>query len=108
MLEENLKPDCRRDRRRRRGNAAAMRDSLFGISAAAAGAPRGSHRGRGGGDYQELEAAGIAAPVVDADMLRACIESMLSRDADLRSVMGQECVHRVQEAERRVTVSLAD
>lgn len=34
--------------------------------------------------HQELKHAGIVAPVLDDDLLRKCVESMLSRDEELR------------------------
>lgn len=37
--------------------------------------------------HRELENAGIVAPAIDDELLKTCIESMLSRDADLRQRM---------------------
>jgi amino acid adenylation domain-containing protein/FkbH-like protein/thioester reductase-like protein len=48
--------------------------------------------------HRELERAGIVAPVLGDDLLRTCVESMLSSDAELRELL--DCENRLMFSRR--------
>jgi amino acid adenylation domain-containing protein/thioester reductase-like protein len=55
--------------------------------------------------HRELEQAGILSPVLNDDLLRLCLESMLSRDAELRRSLGSG--NPLQAVRERASVACA-
>ena len=85
-----------------------MRRSLSGISAAAPRSPRGSHRGRSGGDHQEPGAPGIRSAdhvsLTEASEIAAFCHALGARIVQLHGDIDRDELKRLKTLDPNLTV----